>query len=530
MPNNLYQALTDIAEIVNRHGVINVVMSPGSRSAPLALSFIRNGKFEIYQIVDERSAGYFALGLAKASTRPTVLICTSGTAAYNYAPSVAEAYFQEIPLIVLTSDRPHEWIGQNDNQAIYQQEMYGKHALGFVQMPVDYSHRADYNFAMQKVNEMCLKAFGDKMGPVHLNFPFREPFYPAENAHFTPSENLRVIGHQLADIRLQDFFLEDVKNVIDQSENIWILAGMSNDLPNEHLINEFVEKTGALLFVDPLSNLHLQNQSYLFDNWLKNEGIEPPDLVVSFGNHFLSKSLKTFLRKNPPQQHLHIQEHAVLSDPFSSISFLVQSSVNGFFAQMNEFSFSRSDSEFNWQELEQISQEATADDEYLQAEKIIDAIPEGAVVHFGNSTPVRYLLRWGASLKNKGIMVFANRGTSGIDGSVSTAIGMAQDDDRPNFLVIGDLSMYYDRNGLWNKYVPANFKIVVINNSGGGIFKRIDGPKKQQELDTYFVNEQPTNFQLLAQEHGFSYHKVAETSNLETLFQEEGKTLFEVKV
>jgi len=145
--------------------------------------------------------------LAKAGGRPVALVCTSGTAAYNYAPAVAEAFFQEIPLLVLTTDRPTEWIAQNDNQAIFQQNIYGKHCLSFTQMPSDFSQAGLANFAMQKVNEACITCYGEKMGPVHLNFPFREPFYPG-NKEYAATEDIRIIGLQQPEYHLPEYFLQ----------------------------------------------------------------------------------------------------------------------------------------------------------------------------------------------------------------------------------------------------------------------------------------------------------------------------------
>lgn len=529
--NALYQALTNVVEVFHRHGVANVVLCPGSRSAPLAISILRSEKFDCYHLVDERSAGYFALGLAKASGRPIVLVCTSGTAVYNFAPAVAEAYFQEIPLIVCTADRPEETIGQNDNQAIFQEQIFGRHALSFTQMPVSYSNERETKWAIHKANEACITAYADRQGPVHLNFPFREPFYPDKDFLVEPDLDLKLIGVEQGQSKTTDIFLNDVKSVIEQSQNIWLLGGMVGETLNDHLLNEFIKKSGATPIIDPLSNLHVNGQLYQYDFWLKNEEIEAPDLIISFGNHFLSKSIKEFVKQHPPQNHLHIQEHGELADPFTSINFLVKSHVDDFFAQLNEFSFII---EQRSNPLTLIDKEyslgADTDAEYIWAKRIIAALPNNCVLHLGNSTPVRYLLKYNNLLKNKGIEVFANRGTSGIDGCVSTAIGMAQNDDRNHYLVIGDLSAYYDRNGLWHKYVPANFKMIVINNRGGGIFGRISGPKAQKELQEYFINTQPTDFQALAASHAFSYQLLEKDLDLEKQLLREGKVIYEVKI
>lgn len=506
--NHLYQTLCDLVEIMHRHGVVNVVLSPGSRSAPLALTFLRSKKFDVYHIVDERAAAYFGLGLAKAFERPTVLVCTSGTAAYNYAPAVAEAYFQQIPLLVLTADRPTEWINQNDNQAIFQQNLYGRHVLQFEQMPTTYDLPQERTWAQQKTNEACLTAMGERRGPVHLNFPFREPFYP-EAKRCLPTAGLDYVKKEDQSHHLSNVFWDDFSAVIQGGDRVWVLAGSSNEEVDARGLRRFCKQTGALLIADPLSGLHIDGQWYTYDQQLRIAEVPVPDVVISFGNHFLSKSLKQYLRTNRVTHHLHIQPYDGLSDPFSSINFLVKSSPSAFFKEasrhLKEMDRSMSKTDIG---LLNHAVEVPEDAELAMASALIDVLPEGCVLHMGNSTPVRYLLHFNEQLKDRSISVHANRGTSGIDGCVSTAVGMAQDDDRIHILVVGDLSMYYDRNGLWHNYVPENFAIVVVNNAGGGIFKRIPGPKAQLELEEYFVNQQPTNFKSLATEHGFNYHRL----------------------
>ena len=514
--NPLYQTLCDLVEIMHRHGVVNVVLSPGSRSAPLALTFLRSKKFDIYHMVDERAAAYFGLGLAKAFERPTALICTSGTAAYNYAPAVAEAYFQQVPLLVLTADRPPEWINKNDNQAIFQQELYGRHVLKFEQMPDTYESRERQVWAYEKVNEACLVAMGDRKGPVHLNFPFREPFYP-EGKRCVPASGLDYVKRESTVLRLSNVFWNDFAKVVQKGSRIWVLAGSLNEEVDLWAVKRFCELTGALLVADPLSGIHIKQQWYTYDQQLMSSEVTAPEVVISFGQHYLSKHLKQYLRKENIAHHLHIQPYDELSDPFSSINFLVKSTPSAFFKEgvshLKDTNVAMDRIELALLKYEIAQPE---DPELSIASELIKNLPQGCVLHLGNSTPVRYLLRFNQLLRDKSIAVYANRGTSGIDGCVSTAMGMAQDDDRQHILIIGDLSMYYDRNGLWHNYIPEKFGIVVVNNGGGGIFKRIPGPKAQPELEEYFVNKQPTNFELMAHEHGFRYNRLEVSASSES--------------
>lgn len=508
----LYQTLANIAEICHRHGVRRVVLSPGSRSAPLALAFLRHAGFEDYLVVDERSAGYFALGLAKKDLQPTILICTSGTAALNYAPAMAEAYFQQLPLMAFTADRPSEWIDQNDNQAIFQENVFGKHVLASFNLSADYHNDSKRLLTEQLVNKAFHKAMAKKMGPVHVNFPFREPFYPDVETS-NPNEFLTFLPKPISDAFSE--ISDDVLTEISNADTIWVLVGMSNAKASEHstLLEVFCQKTGAICFADPLSGLHIKGQLYHYDDWI-DQVDAVPDLVISFGNQYLSKKLKHFFRKNKPKHHIQVQQYAELADPFQSINQVVECSISYFFQQLSQVIIEKETGHKNQalmkldievgQKIEQTLHEKN-DTEMLAAGELLAQLPEKCTLHFGNSTPVRYLLKWNHLLKRKSIVAHANRGTSGIDGSVSTAVGMAQNDDLLHVLILGDLSLMYDRNGLWNNYLPENFKIIVVNNAGGGIFRRIPGPKSQPELESYFTARQPCDFERLAEMHGLAY-------------------------
>lgn len=518
----LHQTLANIAEICYKHGVRSVVLSPGSRSAPLALAFLRHGGFQDYLIVDERSAAYFALGLAKKDLSPTVLICTSGTAALNYAPAIAEAYFQQLPLMAFTADRPPEWIDQNDNQAIFQENVFGRHVQASFNLSADYHDSSKRLLAEQLVNKAFHKAMAAKMGPVHVNFPFREPFYPDTRTP-SPQESLTFLPNPInqASTKISD----DVLVQISKAETIWVLAGMSNAQASEYsgFLEEFCVKAGAVCLADPLAGFHIQQQLYHYDDWIDRID-HKPDLVISFGNQFLSKKLKHFFRKNKPNHHIHVQRYPEISDPFQSINQVVECGILPFFQAASEAINHREMGSVNQalQQLDKATKEKVEealreknDLEMLAAKALLNRLPENCTLHLGNSTPVRYLLKWNHLLKGKSIRVHANRGTSGIDGSVSTAVGMAQNDNSHHVLILGDLSLMYDRNGLWNNYLPENFSIVVMNNGGGGIFRRIPGPKLQPELESYFTSPQQSHFELLAKMHGFEYSKLVFKSGIE---------------
>ena len=526
----VYTSLAKMAKIWSDAGIKDAVLSPGSRSAPLALTILRSNDFNCYHIVDERSAAYFALGLTKRSQQPTILICTSGSALANYYPAVTEAYFQHLPLLILSADRPAEWIDQNDNQAIFQQGIFGKHVLYFGQMPDSYELEAVKNMGLAQAISAVKTSMGLRNGPVHLNFPFREPFYFEEKIKLDDQNNQWKWGSS-PKIATDSLAIENLISTINKSQQVWILGGMTNYPIGLQFVIALAEKVNAHLYFDPLLNV-LDNSKGRLRTVKELSQLESPDLVLSFGQQFLSKEIKTLLRGLEIPNHVHLQPFESLNDPFQSIDQLLLGSVDEAVSQLlNGVELKpHKPAGFSKESEDRISEDV----ELSLAEKLLSSLPHGCDLHVGNSTPVRYALYFDAILKEKKVRLYANRGVSGIDGSISMAIGMSQDEERPQILLLGDLSAYYDRNGLWNNYLPTGFKIIVMNNAGGGIFKRIKGAKDQAELESYFVNEQPTDFQALAGSHGFGFNKVDAASwnesQIDAFFSSKERELLEVVV
>jgi len=529
----MLQALHDISEICAKKGIHHAVLSPGSRCAPLTISFARNPSIKKYTFSDERSAAFQAIGISGITKSPVALVCTSGSAAYNYAPAVAEAYFQHIPLIIITADRPPEWINQLDGQTIQQNDIYGKHVKQSFQLP-DSSENSDaYWHTNRIVNEAINIANSDPKGPVHINVPIREPFYPQPNEEISFSENIRVIqpNNVISNVQLSYY----AKRICEFSKIMIVpgQAGRDDELVNA--INQFQEKTNCVIVSDIISNLHdLDHCIKHQDLFINNEKGLPtsfhPELLITFGNSIISKNLKIFLRNHPVINHWHIQPNSVqVADTFKSLTEIIHTDPLTFFTHivLSAFSTTNFDQQRKinylhaWQLVDNkvgiyLKKEIDRDffSEFHVIGRILNKIPEASILHLANSMSVRYANFIGLE-KHKRINVFANRGTSGIDGSNSTAHGHALASNEIVTLITGDLAFFYDRNAFWNNYKVPNLRIILLNNHGGGIFRMIKGPGHLSELEEFFVTEQNLNGKHLASEFGFQYTLVNNVVELE---------------
>ncbi|MBB6004646.1 2-succinyl-5-enolpyruvyl-6-hydroxy-3-cyclohexene-1-carboxylic-acid synthase [Arcicella rosea] len=552
----LLQPIVNLVEILSRKGVNHAIISPGSRNAPLTIAFVRHPDIKTLSISDERSAAFIAMGMAQNLKKPVSICCTSGSAAYNYAPAVAEAFFQEIPLIILTADRPKEWIHQHDGQTIYQTDIFGKHVKQSFELGADYSHPDAIWHIERTVNHAINLADTFPKGPVHINIPLREPFYPAENEQINFDKNVRVIERLNTENTLSKEIWATLLQNIEQYEKVLIAGGQHEyDPALTAVLQKLQEEFNFPVLGDAIANLKFDSISH-HDIFL-NQDIEnlKPELLITFGKSFISKSFKTFLRKNKAIEHWHLSLDNHLIDTFQSLTKVIPVQPQYFFEKLLEdvdFEQFRNgdDEERDGSYLEEWKKNNMKAKSYLEhffladfhkkqlnefyaIKKLFDALPADSQLHLANSMSVRYANYIGTDY-NKKIEVFANRGTSGIDGCVSTALGAALSTDKLVYLLIGDLAFFYDRNALWNRYVPNNLRIILINNHGGGIFRMIDGPSKQAELADYFETVQSYNAEKTAIEADIDYFNaktVDEFHTFSTVFLEpNGKAkIFEIE-
>lgn len=532
------QPIFDIAAICSAKGIRDAIVCPGSRCAPLTLSFAKHPGIHLRTISDERSAGFIALGIAQQTGRTVVLICTSGTAAYNLAPAVAEAFFQRIPLLVLTADRPVEWIGQWDGQTISQQRIYGAHVRKSYQLPQEYDH-ADSKWAVYRaVNEAINITQDDVKGPVHINVPLREPLYPVAGETISFSTDLRVTERLQGKLVMTPKTIQHLSSQFEQSERILLVGGqcvLSVNLITA--LNSLAVSGNVAIVGDVISNLHpvpgviRYSDAFLAALDDKVRAALKPDLLITIGQSVISKNLKLFLRANKPLAHWHVGEMAgEIIDPFQSITTQIEQNPEDFFATLAKSVSQKSErKEYveRWAGLDEKASEAVrhffeseASGEFSLVNQIMRSIPDHTNLHLANSMAVRYANFCGLADNKKGVQVYSNRGTSGIDGCTSTAVGHALTSESLNTLITGDVAFFYDRNAFWNNYSTPNLRVVVLNNHGGAIFGIIDGPGATAEVNEYFITKQKLTAKNLAAEFDIDYQLVSSTHNLAPILEE----------
>lgn len=516
------QVIFDIPEICARYGISEAILCPGSRCAPLTISFARHPGIRVRTVSDERSAAFIAAGIALQTATPVVLICTSGTAAANFYPAIAESYYQHIPLVVLTADRPPEWVDQQDGQTIRQNGLFGPHVKRSYSFPVDHKHPDSVWHGNRITCEAINTSKAFPPGPVHINIPLREPFYPEKEIQL--SENIRVIKDILPLSLLPAAEKVQLEKDLNSFKKILLVPGQSMpDASTVAAVNHFCSLSGAVLIADSISNYSSVNHAVVYHDTILcggngNSDLKP-DLLITFGNSVISKGLKTFLRKDPPSEHWHIQPAGEAPDTFQCLSRIIRIKTEQFFSA---FTFSGSDNAFltAWQTqnhqakiyLNQFFTTVTNFSEMEATYRLLDKLPEKSILHLANSMPVRYVNYCGVK---PNITVYSNRGTSGIDGVISTAVGAAVSTDRLVTVLTGDMAFLYDRNAFWHNYMPSNLRIVVLNNHGGGIFRMIDGPSRQPELEDFFVTRQPLSCKAVADEFSLGYSLCTTKNELE---------------
>lgn len=541
-----YQPIYDIASLCSRRGLRQVVLCPGSRCAPLTLAFTRHPDFSTRTFSDERSAGFIALGLSQRIKAPAILVCTSGSAAYNFAPAVAEAFFSETPLLVFTADRPPEWIGQHDGQTLHQPEVFGKHVKKSYNLPVDYDH-PDAVWAINRiVNEAINLAVREPAGPVHINAPFREPLYPPAGETIAFSASARMVEELCTTFDVTDDQKKYIGKRLRDFNRILVVAGqLDQDSKLADSVNRFSNDHHVPVVADIISNLHglekVISHAELFLGHAPAQALQSlqPDLLITLGKSVISKQVKLFLRNHKPEEHWHIQPGGSLADTFQSTTHVFECHPTQFFEFVSslpvEAGFEKQ-KQFNFQKLWEVEERRVSRvidqlfplndfGEFELVHEVLRNLPDQSNLHLANSMSVRYANMIGLRASQGDVKVWANRGTSGIDGCTSTAVGHSLDRTRPNILITGDMAFFYDRNAFWHNYPLPDLRIVVLNNHGGIIFNLIDGPGDLPESAEYFVTQQRLTARKLCEEFDFDYLKLdsrRKMKNLLTDFFEPG--------
>ncbi len=503
----------DLVEILAQKGVKHVVISPGSRNAPFILSFNRHPDFKCYSIVDERCAAFFALGIAQQTKVPVVICCTSGTAALNYSPAIAEAYYQKIPLLILTADRPTEWIDQMDGQTIRQSNIYSNYIKSSFDFPVEIYDQDDRWYVQRMANEAIELTQFPESGPVHVNLPFREPLYEVKD--YSDEEMPKLFETTKTLLELPESEIIDLKKEWQRYNRILIITGLLH--PNETLnlvLNDISNQKNVAILTETTSNVFGKNFNRSIDRLIVGiegeEELYAPDLLVTLGGPVVSKKVKAFLRENKPKAHWHINASNDSVDTYQSLTRIIPISPEKILQFLIGFEV-QSNYRDIWLEkdssLQNVYNQFIKEIEFCDLkvfETVLNQIPEESNLQLANSTVVRYSNLFDYPFQNK-LRCFSNRGTSGIDGTLSTAIGAAAGTNELTTVIMGDLSFFYDSNALWIKPFPQNLKIILINNKGGSIFRIIDGPSSIDELEHFLEAKHDLNAENIAKTFGIDY-------------------------
>ena len=487
-------------------GITTIIISPGSRNAPLTIGFASNDAFSCYSIADERSAAFFALGIAQQTKNPVALVCTSGSALLNYYPAFAEAFYSQIPMIVISADRPQSKIDIGDGQTIRQENVFLNHSLYNANLDEAVSIDNDI-----KINEAINKAI-DKKGPVHINAPFEEPLYQTVS-ELSVAVNTIASANETRTISIDD--LAEFASIWNDSARKMVLVGVNDpNVVSDKTVEALAGDKSVVVLTETTSNLHHPSFINNIDTIITpftNEDFEEfcPDLLITFGGMIVSKRIKAFLRKHKPKQHWHIDTLRAY-DTFSILSKHFEVEPNMFFDAFLPLTKTIASDYFEKAESVKLLRKQKSElylenipfSDFKVFEKVIPLLPKNSQLQISNSSAIRYaqLLDIDPSIE-----VYCNRGTSGIDGSTSTAIGAAIANGKQTVLITGDISFLYDSNALWNNYIPKNFKIILINNGGGGIFRILPGHEETPVFNTFFETSHCLTAEHMAKMYGFEY-------------------------
>lgn len=520
--NHFRQGIKNIPEICTQLGVRKVVIAPGSRNAPLIFAFTAQPNMQCLSITDERSAGYFAIGLSQQSGEAVALVCTSGTAVLNFAPAIAEAYYQNIPLLVFTADRPAELIDQADGQTLRQSNIFGNYIKASFDLPMETVVAEDLYYSDRQVSQAIEMACSYPQGPVQINVPLREPIYTAlPDKHSQP----KIITTANSCVQLSKESLQKLQNIWLQHKRKLIVIGV---FPKNKALNDLAirlaQEPDVVVIAENLSNVSGPNIITQLEPLFSRINGESdskfkPDLLITIGHSVICKQLKIYLRSHQPSEQWQIESSMPYVDTYKSLTTVIPANATDV---LTEMPLNKTESVFanTYQaEIKTITQlhnefanNKPLSDMTITAE-LLQQLPSGTALHLANSTSVRWTQLFPARTD---LTYICNRGTSGIDGSLSTAAGYAFASGEPTVFLTGDLSFIYDSNGLWNNYIGENLKIIVMNNNGGNIFRFIGDKELMAKSLEFFTTPHHVNIKALVEAYGLHYQTCNRTEDLKT--------------
>jgi 2-succinyl-5-enolpyruvyl-6-hydroxy-3-cyclohexene-1-carboxylate synthase len=535
-------------DVMERHGIGRIVLSPGSRNAPLLISASQRKHLKKYIIPDERTASFVALGMGISTGEAIAIACTSGTAMYNYSPAIAEAYYQHIPLIVITADRPSQWIDQDDSQTVRQYGSLDNIVKGSFNLPLDsaaegcanrdFHNEAEW-FANRTVNEAILLATDGNPGPVHINIQLDTPL-----GRIIERDDVTVEGvykeRKIREISNASGLLPALTETLAEElvgKRIMVTAGfMPPSEAMERAVRKFASLPNVTLLAETLSNLHTDGDPYLIDGLLTRVSKEDlqamrPDIVISIGGSLVSRMLKEYLRGSVGTEHWTLGDSATTTDCYQRLTTHIDVLPHLFFDEvadaMARLSEEKSTAVPAYREMwdaarkrilpeyrKEISESGWS--ELKGIKMLCDTLPKHCNLFLSNGTPVRYAQLCMESLPDG---CYGNRGVSGIDGTNATAMGIALGSEKMTILLTGDMSFSYCPQIMGVGGDEADLRIIVINNSGGGIFRFIKTTRDLEMREQYFCAPTDVPIKELSRAYGWEYLRAENEEEMQDALQ-----------
>ena len=467
------QNVNILTSLLVAHGIHHAVVCPGSRNAPIVHNLNECPDIQCYPVTDERSAGFYALGMTQALKEPVVVCVTSGTALLNLYPAVAEAYYQHRSLVVVSADRPQQWIDQLDGQTLPQPDALGCFVKKAVSLPEPHDEDTRW-YCNRLINEALMV----KHGPVHVNVPITEPLFDFSTPELPKERKIELLPADISNVTLSH-----VCRMFMQAKRPMLIAGQ----PMNPLMDEAVVQIG-------------DDVDYI------------PDFVLYTGGSIVSKRLKHFLRK--AKETWVVNSEGEVTDTFMNLTHVVQGDGD-VVADMVRFNLEEKPHPFvqKWEALlAQIRQQVEANEPPYSSAAVVKYFEQkrgSNIVHYANSMAIRL-----ANTYSK-IPVYCNRGVNGIEGSLSTAAGFSCVTDEKVFCVIGDLSFFYDQNALWNQNLRGNLRILLLNNGKGGIFDMLPGLEKSPARDKFVAAEHHATAEGICQQNDIYYQQATTTEEMQ---------------
>jgi 2-succinyl-5-enolpyruvyl-6-hydroxy-3-cyclohexene-1-carboxylate synthase len=509
------QTIIDLVNVCYAKGIRKVVFSPGSRNAPLIIAFNEHKGFECFAIPDERVAAFFGLGMAQQTHETVAIVSTSGSAALNYSPAIAEAYYQRIPMLVLTADRPPEWIDQGNGQTMRQRNLYQNFIKKSYEINHETTHPDELWYNVRIYNEAINETRIEAKGPVHINLPLREPLYDFK-LDFNNKTFVKIIDQVSPPPELSTQVLDSLSQKWNQSSKKLILCGIT---PRSQALNDLLSTLSAdpsvIILTETTSNVTHPNFIEQLDRVLftieeKDGQNFKPEILLTFGTKIVAKKIKTLFRNWDIEEHWHLDESDIVIDTFKSLTSHLRSDLVHFFKEIiKRTKHKNSTYAASWHKQDQLCKRkhesflATLEWSDLKAYEIcLNSLPENSNLQMANSTAVRYVQLMS---KRADISYYSNRGVAGIDGCSSTAAGAAWVNVNKTILVTGDVAFFYDSNALWTPYLKKDLRIILFNNQGGNIFRFIPGPDSTEQLETFFEAHHNKSARHLAAAYDIAY-------------------------